>query len=159
MDLLKHKNCHVVQMSLSIVQGSILDPIIFTSFSNDKDSVLKTTLIFKYAKDSKVFFKSRIQWCLCCFSDRSEKCVRVVKQMGNGYKQRQMPSTTLWKRKQTANIQVWYSINSVSGRRKGSCCPNQMYWQGTRSLHWKLFSNSWLLDVLFPGITTILTNT
>ena len=46
-----------VNVTSSVVQGSILGPIIFTIFSNYIDSVLKTSLISKFADDSKVFAK------------------------------------------------------------------------------------------------------
>ena len=41
----------------SVVQGSILGPILFTIFSNDIDSVLVTSFISRFADDSKVFAK------------------------------------------------------------------------------------------------------
>jgi hypothetical protein len=43
----------------SVIQGSILGPILFTIFSNDIDQVLKTSSISKYADDSKVFSRMR----------------------------------------------------------------------------------------------------
>jgi len=41
----------------SVIQGSILGPMLFTIYSNDIDKVLKTSKISKYADDSKVFAK------------------------------------------------------------------------------------------------------
>jgi len=43
------------EVTSSVIQGSILGPILFTIFSNDIDLELKTSSISKYADDSKVF--------------------------------------------------------------------------------------------------------
>ena len=46
-----------IDVSSSVIQGSILGPILFIIYSNDLDNVLKSSFISKFADDSKVFAK------------------------------------------------------------------------------------------------------
>ena len=59
-----------IDVSSSVIQGSILGPILFIIFSNDIDYVLKNSNISKFADDSKVFAKVETSDdCVCLQSD------------------------------------------------------------------------------------------